>query len=131
MLRVLPTVVIAALWLSPLAQAAEGVKHTGIVVAVEADHGAITLEELGPSTGSQPALHRRSIALTPETTVLVVTRAEQPAAGGWPGGFGESPLARSDIKTGDYVTVTTESRHGKLVARSVEVLRPTPEPARR
>jgi hypothetical protein len=131
MLRIVPTLVIVALGLSSLAQAGEGFKHTGLVVAVEADLGAITLEQIGPSTGSRPGHLRRSIALTPETTVLVVTRAEQAAAGGWPGGFSESPLARSDIKPGDYVTVTAESRNGKLVARSVEVLRPTPEPARR
>jgi hypothetical protein len=130
MLRILLTLVVAALWLSPTAQAAEGAKHTGIVVAVEADQRGITLEEIGPWTGSRQGQVRRTIALTPETTVLVVTRAGQAAAGGWPGGFSEAPLTRSDLKPGDYVTVTTESRGGKLIARSMEVLRPTPEPRR-
>jgi hypothetical protein len=131
MLRILLTFVAGALWLSPPAQAAEGVRHTGIVVAIEADQRAITLEEVGPWTGAKQGHVRRTIAVTPETTVVAVTRARQAAPGGWPGGFGETPLARSDIKAGDYVTVTAESRGGKLVARSLEVLRPTPEAPRR
>lgn len=122
---------VAALGLPPLAQAAEGVRHTGIVVAVQADHRGITLEEIGPSTGATSAPIRKSIAVTPETMVRLVTRGEQAAAGGWPGGFTEAPLAPSDIKAGDYVTITAESRNGKLVARSVDVLRPAAEPAGR
>jgi hypothetical protein len=131
MLRILLTLAVAALWMPPLAQATEDARHTGIVVAVQADHRGVTLEEIGPWTGRKHGQVRRSIAVTPETTVLVVTRADQAAAGGWPGGFSETSLAPSDIKPGDYVTITTESRKGKLIARSMEILRPTPEPAGR
>ncbi len=131
MLRILLTLAVAGLWMPPLAQATEGARHTGIVVAVQADDRGITLEEMGPWTGPKHGQVRRSVVLTPETMVLAVTRAEQAAAGGWPGGFSETPLAPSQIKPGDYVTVTTESRNGKLIARSMEVLRPTPEPAGR
>src|SRR5262249_52410638 len=116
MLRILLTLVVAALGLPPLAQAAEG-KHTGIVVAVAADQKALALEEIGAWTSSKPGSARMSIAVTPETTVVVVTRAEGGGAGGWPGGFSEPRLAPADIKPGDYVTVTTESRNGKLTAR--------------
>jgi hypothetical protein len=69
--------------------------------------------------------------VTPETTVVAVTRAERSAGGGWLGGFSQTLLAPSDVKPGDYVTVTVECRNGKLVARSMEVLRPTAEPAGR
>jgi hypothetical protein len=131
LLRILLVLAVAALGMPTLAQAADATRHTGIVVAVQADQRGITLEEMGPWTGPSHGQVRRSVALTPETTVLVVTRAEQAAAGGWPGGFSATPLAHSAIRAGDYVTATTESRKGKLVALSIEVLRPTPEPAGR
>jgi hypothetical protein len=131
MLRILLTLALAGVWMPPLAQATEGARHTGIVVAVQADHRGITLEEIGPWTGPKHGQLRRSIAVTPQTTLLVVTRAEQAAGGGWPGGFSAAPIAPSDIEPGDYVTITTESRNGELIARSLEVLRPTPEPAAR
>jgi hypothetical protein len=56
----------------------------------------ITLEEVSPWTGPAHGQVRRSVAVTPETTVLVVTRAEEGTAGRWPGGFSEIPLAPSD-----------------------------------
>jgi hypothetical protein len=43
------------------------------------------------------------------------------------GAFVESPLAATSLKPGDYVTVTTETRDGGLVARTVQVLQPSPE----
>lgn len=128
MLRILLTLAVAGLWLPALAQATDEARHTGIVVAVQADRRGITLEEIGPWTGPTRGQVRRSVALTPETTVVVVTRAERVPAGGWPGGFGETPAAPSHVKPGDYVTVTARSRDGQLIARSLEVLRPTPEP---
>jgi hypothetical protein len=131
MLRIVLTVAAAGLLATPLAQAAGDARHTGIVVAVQADHGGITVEEIGPWTGPARGHVRRSVAVTPETTVLVVTRAEKAPAGGWPGGFSQTPLAPSEIKPGDYVTVTTARRNGTLIARSLELLRPTPEPAGR
>jgi hypothetical protein len=119
-------IVLSGLGWTPFAEA-ETVKHTGVLVSVRPDQPAITLEEMGPWTGPKQGMMTRSITLTPETKVVTVTRSKQASPDGWWGAFVESPLAATSLKPGDYVTVTTETRDGRLVARTVQVLQPSPE----
>jgi hypothetical protein len=123
-------IILSGLGWTPMAEA-ETVKHTGVLLSVRPDQSAVTPEEMGPWTGPKQGMVTRSITLTPETKVVSGTRSKQAAADGWQGAFVESPLAVTSLKPGDYVTVTTETRDGRLVARTVQVLQPTPEaPAR-
>ncbi len=105
----------------PAAGAAE-VKHSGRIVATAADGKTITVEEVGPWTKGNLTLVKHPIALEPGTKIEMVSRAETGAQ--WPGGFKEASLSASDLRVDDYVTVTAESRGGRLVATSVQVIRP-------
>jgi hypothetical protein len=106
-------------------------KHTGTVAAVEPDRQRIAVEEMGPWAGPKQGIVKRWIALVPETKVAAISRSDRPTKDGWRGDFAAAPLTAAAIKPGDFVTVTTETRDGRLVARSVEVLRPSPEAAAR
>ena len=102
-------------------------RHTGTIVAVEPDRHRIALEEMGPWVGPKQGVVKHWIALVPETKVAAISRSDQPGKDGWAGAFAASPLTAQAIKPGDFVTVTTETRDGRLIARSVEILRPSPE----
>jgi hypothetical protein len=127
----LNAVVALALLLAGLAAsvslAASEARHTGTVVAVEPDRRRIAIEEMGPWVGPRQGVVKLWIALAPQTKVAAITRSEGPGKDGWAGNFAAAPLTADAIKPGDFVTVTTETRDGRLVARSVEVLRPGPE----
>jgi hypothetical protein len=120
------SVVLVGLGTAPSPGASEA-KHTGTVVTVEPDGHRIAIEEMGPWVGPKQGIVKRWIALVPETTVTEVSRSGRPATDGWPGDFASVPLAPAAIKPGDFVTVTTHARGGRLTARSVQVLRPSPE----
>jgi hypothetical protein len=102
-------------------------KHTGTVVAVEADRQRIAIEEMGPWVGPKQGVVKHWIALAPQTKVAAISRSDKATKDGWSGDFAAAPLTAAAIKPGDFVTVTTETREGRLVALSVEVLRPSPE----
>jgi hypothetical protein len=125
------SIVALALLLAGLAAgvslAASEARHTGTVVAVEPDRRRIAVEEMGPWVGPKQGVVKHWIALVPETKVAAISRSDRPGKNGWAGGFAAAPLTAEAIKPGDFVTVTTETRDGRLVARSVEVLRPSPE----
>jgi hypothetical protein len=106
--------------------AAEPSRHTGTVVAVQSDHKTLVLDEMGPWTGPASRPTRLSIALTPDTVVTLATRAKAGASAEWPGSFAESTLAATEIRPGDSVTVIADSRQGRLVARSIVVVRQIP-----
>jgi hypothetical protein len=110
----------------PLAGAKEA-KHSGAVVAVADDGRGFTLEVLGPGRSADANRVEHPVALTPETKVAVVTRSPQADPQGWRGNFVASPATAADIKPGAFVTVTVETRDGRMVARAVEILRPSPE----
>jgi hypothetical protein len=82
---------------------------------------------MGPWVGPGQGIVKRWIVLIPETKVTEVSRSDRPAREGWPGDFASEPVTVSAIKPGDFATVTTDTRGGRLIARSVDVLRPSPE----
>ena len=67
------------------------------------------------------------IGLVHQTKGAVISRSDRPGQDGWSGGFAAAPLTAEALEPGDFVTVTTETRDGRLVARSLEILRPSPE----
>lgn len=79
---------------------------------------------MGPWTARNHARDELSIALEPSTKIDLVARSKEAGAGQWPEGFKQKPLSPSDLRTGDYVTVATDRDPGRLVARSVTVIRP-------
>jgi len=115
---------LTSLLVASTAQAALPVRHSGKIVAVDTKRSTVTLEEMGPWKGPGKSVVRRSIHLAPTTKVELVTRSKGAAPDRWLGGFTESPLPPADLHPGDYVTVSTVKRQGRLDAVSVEVVRP-------
>jgi len=116
--------ILAGLLAASPAQAAHIVKHSGQVLAIDPIGRTIRLQEMGPWARSGAHLMTRSFRLAPATKIELTRRSANATPGGWPGGFTESPLSASDIHPGDYATVTSESRADRLVAVSVEIVRP-------
>jgi hypothetical protein len=96
-------------------------RRGGTVVAV--DEQALTIEEMGPWTGTSTRPTRTSITMTSETRIALVERSHGTSAQDQQGSFRASPLARSALRVGDYVTVTTQSAEGRHVATSITVVR--------
>jgi hypothetical protein len=110
------------LWTSPTL--AEG-RHSGTILAIAPGGQSLTLEEI--SEGIAPGRNRiltQPISLTPDTVIRLVSRVEEADPADWPGGFKETQLTPGDLRTGDYATIETALRAGKLVAVSVTVIRP-------
>jgi hypothetical protein len=116
MTRTILLVGLAALIMTTTTTAGE-TRHSGRVAAVAPDRGGFTLEEVGPWTGPGTGLVTREVRLAPGTAVQLVTRASDLAAT-WPVAFETSRLAATDLRPGDYVTVTLDDA-GE--ARAVEV----------
>ncbi len=100
-------------------------KHSGVIVDVAPEQRTITVDEMGPWTAGAPDRVTRTIAVPPSTRIELAVRSETPGADGWPGGFQESTLGLSDLRPGDFATVTTEHGDGRLVASSIAVVRPS------
>jgi hypothetical protein len=99
-------------------------KHSGTVTAVDSAKHTITIEEMGPWAPQRNTLERRTLELGPTTKVVLVERSKGANAQGWRGGFTESPLKTSDVRPGDYVSVTAARKDGRLAAVAVDVDRP-------
>jgi hypothetical protein len=98
-------------------------RHSGTIVDVGRDTRQFTMEEMLAWTGPGTGVVERTVILTPRTSIQLVTRFEDPDRPSLTG-FKESPLAPSDLRPGDFVTVTTDRREGPLMAVSMEVVRP-------
>jgi hypothetical protein len=105
-------------------------KHSGTVVAIDPRGRTLAIDEMGPWTPERSSLVRRTIVLGPGADVRIVGRAPigpqapSPEPGEWPGGFKAAPFNPTDIRPGDFVTMMTGERVGRLVARDVSVVRP-------
>jgi hypothetical protein len=133
--RMFVALALTGLLLAATVHAGSEERHSGRIVAVEPKTGAITLEEMGPWTGPGQGLIKRSVELTAQTDIALLTRSNEAEAGEWPGAFKESPLSAMELRPGDYVTVSVEDRGGRLFARSVAVVRssqagPTKQPTK-
>ena len=112
----------AVLLASPAAWAFEAVRHTGTVTAVDAVRSTVTIEEMGPWHPGRVNLKHEVFAMTPETRVELASRTD--VAGGYRGRWAERSLPVSDLRAGDYATVTAQREAGKLQASQVVVVRP-------
>ena len=124
MLRTALALILGGLLLASTVQSAEHARHSGRVVAVNPDGQTITLEALGAGTAKGNQVVAYQIALTPETTIKLAIRSEDESGGGWLGDFAESALTASSVRAGDFATIETRKRDGRLIAVSVVVIRP-------
>ena len=107
------------------ALAAHSSKESGTVISIDPTARTITLDEMGPWHGPTTVTTRHAIVFTPSTRIDLVRRSQQPAAGGWPGGYVDSSLSAADVRPGDFVTVEVAHEHGGAVATSIDVVRGT------
>ena len=124
MIRATVLVGLSALLLAGPARAASAETHSGSVGAVDLQRYTVTVEEMGPWRGPASRPASRAIRFTPETAVALVQRSTTPPPGGWPRGYVEAPLAVSEIRPGDFVSVTVARHAGRITARSIAVGRP-------
>jgi hypothetical protein len=110
---------------SPL-WAASGERHSGVVVAADPGKGTITIDEMGPWYGPATTPARRTFQVSPGTRFAL---AERTSAGnlGWQWAYTERSLEPSEVRTGDFVTITTEPQGTRAVAVLVQAVRPTAE----
>jgi hypothetical protein len=101
-------------------------RRGGTVVRLDGD--TLTVEEMGQWTDASTRPTRTSITMTSETRIELLERSRETTAQDHLGSFKASSLARSDLRAGDYVTVTMQSTGGRHVATLIAVVRPSEEP---
>lgn len=101
---------------------AEGVRHSGTILSVDRDAGAITLGEVGPWVvrEGETIITRRIVKITDETAFVRIERMPE-APSGFPGDFTERRVAPWALQPGDFVTVETAGGGPPLVAVRVAV----------
>lgn len=109
------------LLLVPPAWAAAMEQHSGVVVSV--DGLRMTIDEMGPWHGPATQPTRRVFQLSDGTAVALAERTRE-GSDGWPWAFSDQPAQLSDVRAGDFVTVTTEPRGRRTVALRVLVVTP-------
>jgi len=105
------------------AWAAAPEKHSGVVTGVEGTQ--ITIEEMGPWRGPETKAMRRAFQLTSATKVERVERTPQ-GSEGWSWSYVSRPLELSELRPGDYVTVTVDLEERRNAAIEVQAVRPGP-----
>ena len=98
-----------------------GTKHVGVVVTASPTH--LTIDEMGPWLGPDTRPMRYVFQLT-GTTKVARTERTQEGKDGWAWGFSEEQLRRTDLRPGDFVTVTARRSGDNEVAISVLAVRP-------
>lgn len=121
MLRTSTAITLIMLLTATSGWAANVEKHTGVVTAV--DDTQIAIDEMGPWYGPSTQPTRRVFQRT-ATTRLTVAERTQEGTDGWPWAFSDQSAPASDLRVGDFVTVTTESRGARSVAVQVLTVRP-------
>jgi len=118
---VLLTLVLASGPVALAADAARTTAHSGTVVAVDPRAGLLFIEEVGPwpIEQGQIVVTRRTINLTPETTINTFIRVDVP--GRFAGDFIEVELDAEDITPGDFATAQCVRERGRLVAVRVSL----------
>jgi hypothetical protein len=107
---------------SPRSTATDEQRHSGRVTQVTPDGREIKFEEMLSWKGPGTAVVERTIEITPRTAVQLVERTPE-----WtddqPTGWESRMLKPSDLRPGDFVTVTGDCDHrGAVVA--LQVIRP-------
>jgi hypothetical protein len=97
--------------------------YSGVVLSIDQAAGRIVVGDMGPVLkNGQSEIARRRILVMPSATVVRVKRAAGVAPSGWIGDYVEDKLAATDIKPGDWVTVSVESDKQRLTATKVTVV---------
>ena len=121
MSRIAVALLLVGLLAPGAARAAGETEYSGRIASAGAGARTITLEGFGRWTpGTRPT--RQVIELRPTTRVEQVARATEPVPGQWLGGFKETPLAATELRAGEFATVTAERRDGKLLAVTITVV---------
>src|SRR5712692_6675302 len=92
---------LAAVLTAAPALAADTETHSGTLTAIDPAKHTLMLEEMGPWRGAGTGVITRSIVVTPATKVELVRRSKEPVAGGWPGGYVDSPQTLAVVHPGD------------------------------
>jgi hypothetical protein len=116
------SLVLGGVLMASPAVAAETALHTGTIVGTNTKSGTVTIEEMGPWRGPSTQPVEREFHLTSSTVVELAFRKAEP--GGHTGMFVDRPLAATDLRPGDYATVTVAREDGKSVATKIEIVRP-------
>jgi hypothetical protein len=103
------------------------IRHSGTIVDVGPNDRMLTMEEIVTWTGPGTGVVKRPVVLTPQTSIDLVKRTHERSPKVLPG-WESSPLKPSDLRPGDFITVTTHQRQDRLIAVSVEVVRPASTP---
>jgi hypothetical protein len=127
-MRSLPAVVSAVLVAvafgsAGAAAAADVVKHSGSIVAVDEVGGTIVLGEIGPwqVRNGETVVTYLEIEVTPATVFAIASRAEE-GTEGFMGAFAETPIEPWAIYVTDYVTVDCLHEGARRVARKITVV---------
>src|SRR5262249_10504877 len=107
---------------SPL-WAAGSEQHSGVVVAADPGKGSITIDEMGQWYGPSTRATRRTFQLAAGTRFAMAERTSDGNLG-WPWAYSERWLEPSDLRVGDFVTITTGPQGGRAVAVQVQAVRP-------
>ena len=101
----------------------EGVRHSGTIIAVDREAGAIVLGEVGPWLVRQgeTVITRRVVTITEATTFVRIERMPE-APSGFSGGFVERAQEPWAVRTGDFVTIETTREPAGLIATSIAVV---------
>jgi hypothetical protein len=123
MRRLSGMLVLAWLLAAAPAEAATLEKHSGVVTGIEGTR--ITIDEMGPWLGPDTKPMRRVFELTSATRV---ERVERTATGseGWSWSYVGRPEEPSDLRPGDYVTVTVDPEKRRSAAIEVQAVQPGP-----
>jgi hypothetical protein len=124
MLQALLIPVVLAFLGASAVSAEESDVHSGRLMKISLDAKTITVEEIGPWMGPDTGRVERTFTLTPSTSVTLLRRAQGADAKGWAGGFESEPLALTELKPGDFATVTAKRADDRLTALSIGVVRP-------
>ena len=116
-------VVLGALLMASPVFAADIVKHSGSVVALDTDRHTVTIEEMGSWHGPGTPLAREVYHVTTSAKIELAERTRQ-VVHGWRGAFNTRLLPLGQIRLGDYVTLELERENGKPVATKMTVVRP-------
>lgn len=111
-----------------VASAAEATeaRHSGRIVGLQEDPARIIMEEIVAWTGPDSGRVRRTIQVTPDTSIQVVQRTDAWGSSSTSKpGFEERAVDASALRVGDFVTVTVRNAGG-AIAVAMEVVRPGP-----
>ena len=127
MLRLRPLMIVAAsiavLGFAGRAHAQGTMRHSGSIVSIDAESGAIVLAEVGPwkVRDGKTVVTYRTIAVTAQTALAIVGR-DYANFDGLLDGFVEGALEPGEIYLNDYVTIDCLHEGKRLIARKITVI---------